>query len=221
MNNKFALSFGISLVIVGFLNIFFETSNIVLFGLSVSTAIFSIINIFVINRKSSKSELLYIIPFVLLVSIFCYSDSLMKYDVIEKIVNGKFTNVLTFVSFGFLFISEFFNYKKEKKDYITFQMDTIIETMRYSALILNLQNEYLRSLVDNKNKIDSESKKFFDEIEKLCDEKIKQAELNYSLLNLNKELFSVRDFNKIYQSLTDNLNIDDKPKKYNKKHNKK
>ena len=40
MNNKFALSFGISLVIVGLLNIFFETSNIILFGLSVSTTIF-------------------------------------------------------------------------------------------------------------------------------------------------------------------------------------
>ena len=46
MNNKFALSFGISLVIVGLLNIFFETSNIILFGLSVSTTIFSIMNMF-------------------------------------------------------------------------------------------------------------------------------------------------------------------------------
>ena len=54
MNNKFALSFGISLVIVGLLNIFFETSNIILFGLSVSTTIFSIMNMFehkIINKK--------------------------------------------------------------------------------------------------------------------------------------------------------------------------
>ena len=82
MNNKFALSFGISLVIVGLLNIFFETSNIILFGLSVSTTIFSIMNMFEPKISNKKLELLYIIPFVLLVSIFCYSNSLMKFEII-------------------------------------------------------------------------------------------------------------------------------------------
>ncbi len=56
MNNKFALSFGISLVIVGLLNIFFETSNIILFGLSVSTTIFSIMNMFEPKISNKKLE---------------------------------------------------------------------------------------------------------------------------------------------------------------------
>lgn len=105
MNNKFALSFGISLVIVGLLNIFFKTSNIILFGLSVSTTIFSIMNMLEPKISNKKLELLYIIPFVLLVSIFCYSNSLMKIEIIWNIVNSKITNILTFISFGFLFIS--------------------------------------------------------------------------------------------------------------------
>lgn len=101
MNNKFALSFGISLVIVGLLNIFFETSNIILFGLSVSTTIFSIMNMFEPKISNKKLELLYIIPFVLLVSIFCYCNLLMKIEIIWNIVNSKITNILTFISFGF------------------------------------------------------------------------------------------------------------------------
>ena len=101
MNNKFALSFGISLVIVGLLNIFFETSNIILFWLSVSTTIFSIMNMLEPKISNKKLELLYIIPFVLLVSIFCYSNSLMKIEINSNIVNSKITNILTFISFGF------------------------------------------------------------------------------------------------------------------------
>ena len=83
------------------LNIFFETSNIILFGLSVTTTIFSIMNMFEPKISNKKLELLYIIPFVLLVSIFCYSNSLMKIEIIWNIVNSKITNILTFISFGF------------------------------------------------------------------------------------------------------------------------
>ena len=97
MNNKFALSFGISLMLVGLLNIFFETSNIILFGLSVSTIIFSIINLIVPKVKNERAEFLYIIPFVLLVTIFCYSNSLINNPVIIIIINSKITNILTFI----------------------------------------------------------------------------------------------------------------------------
>ena len=141
MNNKFALSFGISLVIVGLLNIFFETSNIILFGLSVSTTIFSIMNMLEPKISNKKLELLYIIPFVLLVSIFCYSNSLMKIEIISNIVNSKITNILTFISFGFLFISEFINYKNARNQYINFQMAMINDNLQYSALILGLQKK--------------------------------------------------------------------------------
>ena len=45
MNNKMSLSFGISLVVVGILNFWFETTNIILFGLSISALLFSLIEI--------------------------------------------------------------------------------------------------------------------------------------------------------------------------------
>lgn len=220
MNNKFALSFGISLVIVGVLNIFFETSNIILLGLSISTTIFSFINMFVAIKNSKKLELLYIIPFVLLISIFCYSNSLMKIYMVAKIVDGKTTNILTFVSFGFLFISEYLSFGYAKKNYISFQQGLINESLEYSALILTLQNEYMKTITNNNRTIDIESKDFFDKIDKLCNEKIRQARINTDLLSLNKGLYTIQDFNYFYQKYNDTLNINDKIEKYNEKNKK-
>lgn len=217
MNNKFALSFGISLVIVGLLNIFFETSNIILFGLSVSTTIFSIMNMFEPKIINKKLELLYVIPFVLLVSIFCYSNSLMKNEIISDVVNSKITNILTFISFGLLFISEFINYNIAKNQYINFQMAMITDNLQYSALLLGLQNEYLKSVTKNPSSIEIESKKFFDDIEKLCNEKIRLSRIDIELLEQKKGLFTIQDLNMVYQKHHDILDINGKIEKYNEK----
>lgn len=217
MNNKFALSFGISLVIVGLLNIFFETSNIILFGLSVSTTIFSIMNMFEPKIINKKLELLYVIPFVLLVSIFCYSNSLMKNEIISDVVNSKITNILTFISFGLLFISEFINYNIAKNQYINFQMTMITDNLQYSALLLGLQNEYLKSATKNPSSIEIESKKFFDDIEKLCNEKIRLSRIDIELLEQKKGLFTIQDLNMVYQKYHDILDINGKIEKYNEK----
>lgn len=217
MNNKFALSFGISLVIVGLLNIFFETSNIILFGLSVSTTIFSIMNMFEPKIINKKLELLYVIPFVLLVSIFCYSNSLMKNEIISDVVNSKITNILTFISFGLLFISEFINYNIAKNQYINFQMAMITDNLQYSALLLGLQNEYLKSATKNPSSIEIESKKFFDDIEKLCNEKIRLSRIDIELLEQKKGLFTIQDLNMVYQKHHDILDINGKIEKYNEK----
>lgn len=217
MNNKFALSFGISLVIVGLLNIFFETSNIILFGLSVSTTIFSIMNMFEPKIINKKLELLYVIPFVLLVSIFCYSNSLMKNEIISDVVNSKITNILTFISFGLLFISEFINYNIAKDQYINFQMAMITDNLQYSALLLGLQNEYLKSATKKPSSIEIESKKFFDDIEKLCNEKIRLSRIDMELLEQKKGLFTIQDLNMVYQKHHDILDINGKIEKYNEK----
>ena len=216
MNNKFALSFGISLMIVGILNIFFETNNVILFGLSTSTIIFSIINMFVPKIKNGKSELLYIIPFVFLTSIFCYSNSLVKNDLILKIINSNITNVLTFLSFGFLFISEYFNYKKSEKQYVANQMEMILDNLEYSALILEIQTEYLRILTKDSKSDEIQINEFYKKLEKLCTEKIKLSKIDLELLSEKiKGPISIQQFNKIYQKYNDSLDIYGHIDKYN------
>ena len=79
MKSKFALSFGISLIFIGGINFFLDTNNVILFGISLSAFIFSIISIlFATEIYEEKYEFLYIIPFVVMLSFLCYGTELMK-----------------------------------------------------------------------------------------------------------------------------------------------
>ena len=217
MNNKFALSFGVSLVFVGFFNIWFETSNIVLFGLSVSALLFSIINAIVPRINRDKLEYLYVIPFVVLVSIFCYSNSLMKIDAIKEVVNGKITSIITFLSFGLIFISEFINHKKEishQKEYVATSLIHIAEN---SNIILFLIGDYVEKLLKKGVPIDNEGRAFLERIEELSDEQMKLATIDYDLLSLDKENFTIEDVNDAFKKNSEVINYDKVSKKYNKR----
>ena len=203
MNNKFSLSFGISLVIVGILNIFFSTNNMILFGLSVSTIMFSLVNLIVPSFENQKLEMLYIVPFIILVSIFCYSNSLLNIETFSEIVNGKTKSVLTFISFGFLFISEFINYKREEYQEMCFEFTRVIGEYEYSTMILEQITNYLRNLNEKEIIIDSESEEFLYKIQELCSEKVKLAHINGDLLKLEKIQYTLEEINDIYKQVSD------------------
>ena len=216
MNNKFALSFGISLVIVGFLNIIFETSSIVLFGLSISTLFFSLVNIIVPKINNYKAELLYVLPFVILVSIFCYSNSLLDIKVFNQIVNSKITNILTFISFGLLFISEFRNHKREMRNKKEYEATIIENEYETNMIILMLVNCYMDNILKKGILLDEESRSFLDKINELCDEKSKLAKIDLELLSLEKEKFTIEEFNVFYKSNSKILNVDKISEDYEK-----
>lgn len=98
-------------------------------------------------------------------------------------------------------------------------MDMITDNLKYSALIIGVENEYLKSILSNPNSNGIE--KFINEIEKLCNEKVRLSNIDLELLNQNKGLFTIQDLNMAYQKYHDILNIDDKIEKYNQKHDNK
>lgn len=208
MKNKFALSFGISLIIVGLLNIFFDTNGIILFGLSVSTLMFSILNIVISWFKFDKkkwADYIYIIPFVILLSIFCYSNSLAEYNLVQKIVNGKTLNVLTFISFGSLFISEYMNYRKDIENEKIRNMAIIVEVYDYSNLVLKTLNDYYDSLIKNKIVLDKDSVHFTEQIRKICIAKSEKCDIEMALLKTDKDYYSLDDVAKAYTDNNDTL----------------
>ena len=212
MNNKFSLSFGIAFIIVGLLNIFFETNNAVLFALSISATAFSIVN--VITAYKNKLDILYIIPFALLISILCYNNSLSKNTIFINIINSKVTNIITFISFGTLFISEYIKlYIAKLKDRIS-NYKICIEIINYSSLILELINKYLSTLLEKKIIIDEESKQFLSQIDTLCKEKARQSKITAELLDTKKDAFNIDEFNNIYVNNNDIINIEKNIKKY-------
>ena len=99
MKSKFALSFGIALIFIGGINFFLDTNNVILFGISLSAFVFSLISIlFSTKIYEEKYEFLYIIPLVVMLSFLCYGTELMKIDFINRIINSN----------------EFYGLKKEK-----------------------------------------------------------------------------------------------------------
>lgn len=200
MKSRFALSFGISLIFVGILNIFWETSTIILLGLSVSSLIFALISImftFVSIKKeldddnNSKLEWVYIIPFIILISIFCYSDSLLKYNFIKIILSSNLVNIITFISFGLLFVEEFLNHKKEvyqEKYRIMFIISKSIENMNS---ILDVIDQYKNS------SINEEGHNMIDKLRKICMKNAKKNMIELELLQLFKDSYTLNDIEKV------------------------
>lgn len=198
MKSKFALSFGLSLFLVGILNIFLETNKIILFGISISSMIFSLISIFSSFRnKDLKHEIIYVVPFALLLSIFCYSNSLTKYKIINDIINSKTLNILTFFSFGLLFVSEYINYKKDIKHAKSSNLKTINTTLEYNQSILDLIESYLKEVTGKD--LNSKITELIDQLQNHCLEKLEESKIEINLIDLKKDNYSLEDFSKVYK----------------------
>lgn len=204
MNSKLSVCFGASLIITGIFNFIFETSNIILLGMNLSALLFSLINFFILifynHIKSDKIEFVYIIPFVVLLFFYCFGESVKKFSLIESMASSQILNAITFLSFGLIFISEYFNYKKELEISRNMYYEILFNNSKYSKSIL------LR-MIDYKDKInDKFSNEFFDSIEKLCFEQMKKIEIEVELLKSGKHYFSIVDFDKIYTENNEILN---------------
>lgn len=207
MKSKFALSFGIALIFIGIINFFLETNNIILFGISLSAFIFSIISIlFATMIDEEKCEFLNIIPLIVLLCFLCYGNELMKIDIIKYIVNSKLTSSLTFISFGLSFASEYIIENKFKLVERIKHLSLANEMIDYTCLLILIKNKYLKECVNKKVIIDDSCKAFLRELENLLKEKEKESRIIVELLSKDKDIYSIDDFKSIYINNTDILN---------------
>lgn len=137
----------------------------------------------------------------------------MKFSFIYSIINGKIPNILTFFSFGLLFVSEYINYKNVVINDRILNMSVITEALNYSNLILEIIIKYRKDLVKNKIIIDSSSEIFLKEIEALCEEKGIKCKTEIDLLDLGKETYSLIDFDEAYTNNNKKLNFSKKKNK--------
>lgn len=217
MKNNFALSFGIALIVVGIINLFLETSNVVLFGVSLSAFIFSLISIIFIKIDDKKYEFIYIIPLLILLCSFCYGNELMKIEAIKLIVNSKLTSALTFISFGLSFVSEYITDIKFRFAERLRHLSLVNQMMNNICLLLKSIVEYRRELVNKKIIADEASQKFVERIENISNETEKKAQIERQLLSMKIDKYTIDDFDKAYTNATQilklNLNYNKKTKK--------
>lgn len=186
MKSRFSLSFGYALVIVGILNIFFKTNYMVLIGLSISAFMFSIMNMLLSNVKNEKYEMLYIIPFIILLAFSCYSDSLVNNSFINWLEENDVSSILTFLSFGMLFIVEYKNLQKRNLEEIRSRLAVVAENVNYTELILNVISEYEKQLKKGSNRLNED---FLEKIRLICTNKIEKAKIELALLEAEQKKY--------------------------------
>ena len=190
MNSKFSLAFGIAISVVGFFCIFFDLNNGVMLGLSTSALVFSIINIFSIWNNKEWFDYFYIFPFAILLIFSCFGENVMENDFILFISSKRITNVVSFISFGLIFISEFFNNKSKNV--------LIIEQMHN-----NIKNDILffKSLAPHFEKMTNgksfEERKEFRPLLNEVMNKMYKDELKLDLLENNKNTFTLKELDEL------------------------
>lgn len=207
MKNNISLSFALALLVTGMFCLYFDVNDIIMFGVSFSSFVFSGISIALSFVKNKKYELAYALPFVILLCFCCYGDSLMKDEEIREMVNSGVTNAITFFSFGTIFLAENISKIRERKLENEKNWKIVDENLDYSEKILGLTIAYMKSLEKNKIIPDADSKKLIGNIIDLSEEKIRQSKINHELLKLKKNYFSFDDINKVFIDSSDVTNI--------------
>lgn len=208
MKRKFALSFGIALIFIGGINFFLDTNNVILFGISLSAFIFSIISIlFATEIYEEKYEFLYIIPLVVMLCFLCYGTELMKIEFFYRIINSRLTSALTFISFGISFASEYIT-EKNYKLFEKIKHQTIaIEILEYTRLLQDALIEHLNEACEKKIVRDDVSKKFIKKVEQLYSEKSKECSIIHELLSMKKDDYTIDDVKRVYIKNTKILQV--------------
>ena len=124
--------------------------------------------------------------------------------------------IITFISFGLIFISEFINHKKEISKQRDHEGASLIHIAENCNIILMLINRYLDNINKKKTVIDKESREFLDKIKELSDEQMKMAMIENDLLSLDKEDFTIEDIKNVYKQNSEVINYDKVVKDYDK-----
>lgn len=210
----FKISFAIAIITLGVISLFYNTSNTILIGISISSFIFSIIDTFW-NRKT----LFYVFPLTILL-IFCIYPN---FFIVKYLSDPKLNNLIVFVSFGATFITNAYSnylsrYKSKKIMY-----DGLVD----SVTLVGNQFENIQFLTEEFKKIkirfkeiglkDEESNKLLDNlVEYLLNEyNISKVRYDLSLIGQDKGKSSF-SLDEIEEILKENSVYEFKQKVYQK-----
>lgn len=109
MKNTFIISLGIAFLVVSVLNVFLDINECVLFSLTLSALIFSIVDLLSFKKMNNKiSIIFYTLAMAIMISGMAFSSELMKISIIDNLVNSNLSTIITFLSYGLIFTFEYY-----------------------------------------------------------------------------------------------------------------
>lgn len=144
----FKLAFGVSIIILGIISIFYDTSNTILIGVSISSLLFTIIDAIFPGKG-----LFQFLPVSILL-IFCIFPDI---SYINELLNSKLNNAIIFFSFGISFLissintyKNILNRKREDQKYFI-NTATIISNQFDNYIYLSNDLVKIKNILDKNN----------------------------------------------------------------------
>ena len=180
--NGFKLSFGLSIIFVGILSLFFNISNLVIIGVSISSLLFAII-----DALPKKNNLLYFFP----LSILLISCIFSNMPFINFFLTSKLNNFIVFASFGLtICLYSYVSYRNrikslalKYKENVKYK-DKIINRLENSIIILESSIK-IRNICIEKKYNDKELHKEITLLEKFAQQEKILASVSNELVNLS------------------------------------
>ncbi len=215
MKKNFLLSFGISLLIVAILSIFFETNRIILFGISISALIMTITN-FLSNAYEFKyAQVFYAIALVIMIACMAFSESLMKIDVMNQIVNSRITDIITFFSYGLIFTFEYYNSQIEIAKDNNHEIKRTINQFETINAIYRIMINDMEERKKRGGKIDFEIE---NKITKYLDSLSLLTQVKSNLLQIDdyRNEYNIKEIEEVFQKECEDLHIESSDQVTNK-----
>jgi hypothetical protein len=115
-NNSITLSFALSIIVIGILSVFYNNSNSLLIGISISSLLLTLIQCF-----SNGNTILNILPIFTLLIFGFFQKSIENIPIINILLKERYSNLIIFISFSLTFLTQaykniIYNYKLKKME---------------------------------------------------------------------------------------------------------
>lgn len=200
--NGFKISLGIATIILGIFSVRFNSSNIIIIGISISSFLISIIDVF-----CSKNSIFYTIPLSILL-IFCvFPNDIEKISIFKPLLEPKLNDMIVYISFGLFFLFNSISGIKNRYNNIISNIENNQRYMKMSndqlqnCVIINQKIYKLLEVLYKKEINDKELNEVVNEIRKYADEEEFISHIRFNLakkgLNNNINKFNIEEIEKV------------------------
>ena len=102
-NNSIVLSFAISIIVVGFISIFYQNSNTLLIGIAISSLLLTLIQCF-----SNGNTMLNILPIFTMLVFGFFPKTIESIPLINLLLKEEYANFIIFLAFSLTFLTQSF-----------------------------------------------------------------------------------------------------------------
>ena len=151
-NNSIVLSFAISIIIIGFISMFYENNHSLLIGIAISSLLLTIIQCF-----SNGNTILNIFPIFTLLIFGFFEKSIKSIPVINILLQDKYANFIIFLAFSLTFFTQAYknilfkhSFKEEKVHYNEEKNKMIYSELQ---IIKNIKekSKNIKKIINHKN----------------------------------------------------------------------